>query len=89
MLEVVASCLRAVEREREDGTDWLPGSGGVVPSPAQLLPRGQHHQHDLRLGGRQGLLCPHPQPEAGLDRLGDSEEKQLIPVSGPDLITKA
>ena len=72
-----------------DGTDRLPGTGGVVPAPPQLLPRGQHQQHDLGLGGRQGLQCSHPQPEAGSDRLGDSEEEQLLPVSVSDFITKA
>ena len=61
----------------------MSSPGGMVSAPAQLLLGGQHPQHDLLLGGREGLLCPHPLPEAGPYQLGGSEEKQLIPVSWP------
>ena len=81
--------LTLVVSSTEDGTDGVSGSGGVVPSAAQFLLRGPHHQHDLLLGGRPRLLCPDTHPPTWPDRLGDCQEEQLAPVSGPGSLTKA
>ena len=56
--------------DSDHGHVRMPGSGGVVSTAAQLLPRCQHCQHDQRLERREGLLCPHPQPPTRPHTLG-------------------